>query len=210
MEEYVGRAGIEREVSFRERSRNLALIAGLVPGWGPIYWGRERLGLILFTLFASCFFSFTYSYFFYVGPYRLAWVQLSTFCWLAVHVASWAELFLRTRPSRVRHEDKLRANCLKQGIVYYLEDNLAGAIDEFQRALVVDPFDIEAQFRLGVMYSRAGRPREARRWLRRARRYDIEQKWFWELERELKRLKPSRVGEDTTADSRAEEVSVHK
>ena len=177
---------------------------------GLCYCVCERLGLVLFTLFAPCFFSFTYSGFFYVGPYRAVWVQLSGFCWLAIQAASWAELFLRTRPSRVRHEEKLRALCLRQGTVFFLQNDLDAAIDEFQRALVVDPFDVEAQFRLGVTLSRAGRAREARRWLRRARKYDIDEKWYWEIACELERMKSSSQEVGVPAESSAAEVTVQK
>ncbi len=173
----------------RAQSRVVALLLALIPGWGHIYWSREVLGLSIFTVFAPCFFSLVYSYFLYVGPLRDQWVQASMTFLFLVYVGSWVELFLRTRPARVLAEAEMRADGLAGGMLLYVQGDLDGAARQFLRCLHLDPFDLEAQFRLGIVLARAGATREARRWLRRARKYDREEKWIWEIERELKRLK---------------------
>ncbi len=173
----------------RARSRVVALLLALIPGWGHIYWSREVLGLSIFTVFAPCFFSLVYSYFLYVGPYRDHWVQASMTLLFLVYVGSWVELFLRTRPARVRAEEEMRADGLTGGLLLYVQGDLDGAARQFLRCLHLDPFDLEAQFRLGMVLARAGATREARRRLRRARKYDREGKWVWEIERELRRLR---------------------
>lgn len=174
----------------RGRSRVAALLLALIPGWGHIYWSREGLGLLFFTAFAPCFFSFVHSYFLYVGPYRDRWIQASVILLLVVWIGSWIELFLRTRPAKVRAEEELRAEGLERGMVLYVRGDLEGAAHQFRRCLHLDPFDLEAQFRLGLVLARAGSTREARRWLRRARKHDREGKWHWEIDRELDRLRP--------------------
>ena len=183
-------AELDTDVEPRPRSRVLALLLALVPGWGHIYWAREGLGLVFFTLFAPCFFSFTHSYYLYAGDYRDAWVRVSVALLVLIHSGTWIELFLRTRPDRVRAEDELRAQGLKRGMILYVQGDLEGAANAFRQCLHLDPFDIEAQFRLGVVLARRGEAREARRWLRRARKYDVDTKWQWEIEAELKRLRP--------------------
>ena len=47
--------------------------------------------------------------------------------------------------------------------------------------------------RLGVVLARRGQARAARRWFARARAFDLDDKWKWEIARELERL-PARVG----------------
>ena len=185
----------------RARSRVVALLLALIPGWGHIYWSREVLGLSIFTIFAPCFFSLLYSYLLYVGPYRDQWVQASVIFLFLIYVGSWVELFLRTRPARVRAEEEMRAEGLAGGMLLYVQGDLDGAARLFLRCLQLDPFDLEARFRLGIVLARAGATRAARRQLRRARKYDREGKWTWEIERELKRLRSRpdpNLGESST------------
>jgi hypothetical protein len=67
---------------------------------------------------------------------------------------------------------------------------------------------VESLFRLGVVCARQGDLRNASVWLRRARRFDLEEKWSWEVERELERLSPASssasVGASSTQKSEAE------
>lgn len=180
------------------RSRVTALCAGILPGFGHIYWGRERLGLGLFTVYALCFFTLTYGYFFYVGAGQSGWIAVSFAFVLALHGGSWLELFLRTQPTRVRAEEERRARCLREGTLCYLKSDLESAEERFLSSLSVDPFDVEAQFRLAIVCSRAGRVHDARKWLRRADKHDLEGKWYWEIAMERRRL----MGEDSTVISR--------
>ena len=195
------------DIGQRSRSRTVALLLGLMPGWGHIYWGREGLGVIFFTLFTPCFFSFVHSYFLYVGPYRDPWVQASVILLVLIYAGAWIELFVRTRPRRVLAEGEMRAAALKRGMLLYVQGDLEGAAQQFRQCLHLDPFDMEAQFRLGVVLARCGATRDARRWLRRARRYDGEAKWHWEIASELKRLRSAGKLEQMPERKPSDEVS---
>lgn len=77
---------------------------------------------------------------------------------------------------------------MEEGTVAYLQKDYQTALSVFRQCLRVEPQDVDAMFRLGVTHARLGDERQARGWLRKTLRYDLEEKWSWEVGRELERL----------------------
>ena len=164
------------------------MLFSLVPGWGHVYWGREALGIGIFSAAALVGFGFLNAWLVYQGSGKttMAWVFGVIFC--LVMVASWIDIFLRTEPARVSEDDRRRKLCLERGTASYLQGDLAGALGEFRECLKIEPNCPEALFRIGVLAVRQDDFELARTSLRRALRYDIGEKWKWEIQREFTRL----------------------
>lgn len=172
----------------RPRSRAVALALSLVPGWGHVYWGRELRGLAIFTVFAVSAFALLNGLLIYLGERRGLVVAGSAAVLAGASVFAWVDLLRRTSPARVREESEERERNLKDGTVAYVMGDFDAAAERFTRSVEADPSDFEALFRLGITHSRAGRTREAALWLRRALKNDEEEKWGWEIRRELELL----------------------
>ena len=164
------------------------MLFSLVPGWGHVYWGREALGIGIFSAAALVGFGFLNAWLVYQGQGKttMVWVFGVVFC--LVMVASWIDIFLRTEPARVSEDDRRRKLCLERGTASYLQGDLAGALGEFRECLKIEPNCPEALFRIGVLAVRQDDFELARTSLRRALRYDIGEKWKWEIQREFTRL----------------------
>ena len=164
------------------------MLFSLVPGWGHVYWGREALGIGIFSAAALVGFGFLNAWLVYQGSGKttMVWVFGVIFC--LVMVASWIDIFLRTEPARVSEDDRRRKLCLERGTASYLQGDLAGALGEFRECLKIEPNCPEALFRIGVLAVRQDDFELARTSLRRALRYDIGEKWKWEIQREFTRL----------------------
>ena len=184
----------------------VALALSLVPGWGHVYWRRETLGLLLFTVGATFAFGWINAVWIYRGEGRelLAWVAGILF--LATWAFAWIDLYLRTAPARLARDAESRALFLEQGTIAFLRGDFENAEVNFRGALQLDPQDVEALFRLGITLSRWAQ-REARaervggepgreselearaiRVLHRTLRHDVEEKWRWEILREIDAL----------------------
>jgi tetratricopeptide (TPR) repeat protein len=172
----------------RTRSRAVALVLSIVPGWGHVYWGRELRGLAIFTAFAVSGFGLLNGLFIYLGEMRGLIIGGAAAVLAASATFSWYDIVRRTCAARVRAEAEERERSLKAGTVAYLEGDLDGAAAHLSRALEADPADFEALFRLGIVRARAGRKREARLQLRRALKHDTDGKWNWEIQREIELL----------------------
>ncbi len=173
----------------KRRRRILALLLSVVPGWGHVYWGRERVGLAIFTAAAVLAFAWINGLAVYQGAGRGVLVWGAGVGLVAFALIVWVELFRRTRATRVGEEEASRERLLERGAAAYLHGELDAAIAHFSACLRIDPQDVEALFRIGIVHARHGDAREARRWLRRTVRHDLEDKWRWEIERELARLR---------------------
>ncbi|HVR72809.1 MAG TPA: tetratricopeptide repeat protein [Planctomycetota bacterium] len=176
-------------MSAHPRSRTVALTLSLVPGWGHVYWGREAVGLGIFTIFAVAGFALLNGLFIYLGGWRSFWITVSTLALVLVGVGSWISILRLTSPRRVAEEGRLRERNLREGMLAFLHGRLEEARASFLACLRNDPLDIEALFRLGIVCSRLGAREEARAYLKRAVRHDIDEKWHWEAGRELERLR---------------------
>lgn len=190
-----------------------------VPGWGHVYWGRERLGLAIFTVAALIGFAWVNGAFIYRGAGRGALVWGAGSLLVIVSVGAWLEMFWRTRPERLEKEKAERSKLIRDGTAAYLRDEFGTALESFRRILKLFPQDIEALFRLGVISIRSGDVRAGRKWLRQTIKFDLEDKWRWEIERVLKRSRgedeiesdadddSEKPGDETPSDERAESPS---
>jgi tetratricopeptide (TPR) repeat protein len=186
----------------------VALALSVVPGWGHVYWGREALGLGLFTATAVSGFALLNAFFVYLGEWRQPFIYASAALLLAAVAVAWRDIFRRTSPRRVEAEEEARIGSLKEGTVAYLRGHLEDARSLYLKCVEADPLDVDALFRLGVVCSRAGKTKEAGAWLRRARKCDFDDKWRWEISVEIERLEsakeeappPAERGEASTAE----------
>ncbi len=176
-------------MSVRARSRPVALLLSLVPGWGHVYWGRELGGLGIFTLFAVSGFSLLNGLFIYIGGGRGALIAVALTALVGAFLWSWISILRLTSPGRAQAREQKRLGSLKEGMVAYLRGDVDAARVAFLACVESDPGDVEALFRLGVICARSDDVRNARRWLRQASKHDLDDKWRWELERELEKLK---------------------
>jgi len=178
------------------RQRAVALLLSVVPGWGHVYWGRELLGMGIFTVAALCAFAWFNGVFVYRGAGRGALAVSAGVLLAIVVVVQCVELAWRTRPQRVAAEEKERERWMRDGTAAYLRGNLDAALECFRHCLRTRPQDVDALFRLGVVAARAGDTRAATRWLRRTTRYDLDDRWHWEIEREFAKLRRDRGSEE--------------
>ena len=164
------------------------MLFSLVPGWGHVYWGREALGIGIFSAAALVGFGFLNAWLVYQGSGKTTMVWVFGVVFWLVMAANWIDIFLRTEPARVSEDDRRRKLCLERGTASYLQGDLAGALGEFRECLKIEPNCPEALFRIGVLAVRQDDFELARTSLRRALRYDIGEKWKWEIQREFTRL----------------------
>jgi len=176
-------------MTIRRRSRSLALTLSLVPGWGHVYFGRERLGLIIFTIFAVSGFALLNGLFFYLGSWRTFLIVSSSTFLVLVTIGSWVDILRTTSSRQVRVEEEARDTNLRRGTVAYIRGDLTEAETLFRACVRADPLDVEALFRLGVVCARSGDLLHAKTCLRRTLKHDGEAKWRWEAGRELEALK---------------------
>jgi len=170
------------------RSPFVALALSIVPGWGHVYFGREVLGLAIFTLFAVALFVLLNGLYLYLGPWRTSLTVFAVALLSLVTLGCWIDIIRRTGRRQVRAEEEARQLNLRNGMVAYLRSDLDQAVGFFRACLRANPLDVEALFRLGVVLARSGDGRLARSCLRRVLKHDTERKWHWEVARELEKL----------------------
>ncbi len=175
-------------MSSPHHSRALALVLSLVPGWGHVCLGREGLGLLIFTVAAVGMFLFLNVALIYDGQHRLALARTIAAFTVLFWVWSLVDVWRRASPGRRLRVEEEKLRLLRQGMIEYLRDEMESAEATFRSCLKLDGLDVEALMRLGVVTARRGKAGEARRFLRRARRVDLDAKWAWEIENELQRL----------------------
>jgi tetratricopeptide (TPR) repeat protein len=173
-------------MSSPRHSRPLALLLSLLPGLGQVYLGRDLAFLVYFSLEALCLFAALNAVLLYQGPERPRLVQGALAAAGVVWLAGIWDVLRRTAPSRLKRIEGEKARLLRDGMIAYLREDLAGAETLFRACLALDGEEVEALFRLGVLLRRQGDVRGARRSLRRARKLDLEEKWRWEIDRELR------------------------
>mgnify|MGYP001194902154 CR=1 FL=1 len=175
-------------MSEQPRQRIPALLLSLVPGWGHVYWGRESAGIGIFSAAALVGFAFLNSSLVYQGAGKttLAWV-FGVILGL-VMAANWIDIFLRTDPERIAEDDRRRRLCMQRGTAAYLQGDLDGALGEFRECLKIEPNCPESLFRLGVLAVQKDDLETARSSFRRALRYDLAEKWSWEIEQQFKHM----------------------
>ena len=172
--------------------RRNALLLALVPGLGHLYLGWHWRGLFVFSLFALAVNGM------YLAETRgLAGMSdrvfilcrtagLAALCYSVLHVAYLSKRF-QAKPVAERKDYHF-----KRGLTRYLAGAFDEARAEFQTVLKLDPLEIDARFHLGMTYLALGDRRRAGRTLRRCRADDLESKWSWEIETQLKDLRAIR------------------
>jgi len=180
--------------------RILTLLLSLVlPGIGQILCGWIAVGLTFFlceVVLVNAFIIMT----FHLEEEPTSWqLRVLVACFAAIWLGCQAHLawLLFARDTRKRHEQKELA--FREGLRYYVRDELNDAVRQFQRVLRLDRFDCDARFYLGVCCSRAGRYCRAIRHLRKCSELDDDRKWALDVQeelrkaRELRRLGPGRA-----------------
>ena len=114
-------------MSEQPRQRIPALLLSLVPGWGHVYWGRESVGIGIFSVAAVVGFAFLNSWLVYQGAGKTTLVWVFGVVFGLVMVANWIDIFLRTDPERMGEDDRRRRLCMQRGTAAYLQGDLAGA-----------------------------------------------------------------------------------
>lgn len=178
------------------------LLSFILPGIGHISQGRIAVGVAFFLGVVAIANSYAWLVLPYYGASSefntpdptAAWkTALAVACFCVVWIGCQAHLlyllYLRD-PERRKDEMEL---AFREGLRYYLVDELPAAIGEFERVLRIDPFDCDACFHLAVCLSRAGKYRRARRRFKKCTELDDARKWAQEIGDELERMKGART-----------------
>ena len=187
-------------MSFHNRSRALAIVLTVVPGWGHVYWGLEKLGLALFTLFAVSAFAVANASLVALGAWSGPLLAVTAIVCGLLWGYAFVDILRRTSARRLADEEAQLRDLLVQGVIYYLHDELEKSTGLFQQMVRLDPLDFEARFRLGVVASRLGDAKGARRWFQQAAKHDVEGKWAWEIRHERDRLRSNAPSRDPSQD----------
>jgi len=163
-----------------------------LPGCGHIAAGRHLKGLLLFFLFGFAADGVLYGQ---AKAFLRPDQPTPTVCTLALllGIGLWAYALADTvalvrRTRRVAASASVADAHVRQALVAYLANDLDAASAALRAALRLDPTDADALFYLGVVLARTGRPRHARRFLRRCLRWDRESKWEAEAQAQLRAL----------------------
>ena len=166
-----------------------ALILAVIPGFGHLYVGRHWRGLLVFAVFALAVngmyvadvmdsSGFSLHAFSLCRGAAVAMVAYSL-----LHVAYLSKRF--ERQSVTERKDYH----FKRGLAEYLAGAFDVAKTEFDAVLKLDPMDVDARFHLAMTEKALGRRREAVRAFKRCLADDLDSKWKWEIETQLKALK---------------------
>jgi tetratricopeptide (TPR) repeat protein len=167
-----------------------AILLALVPGLGHLYLGRHWRGLGIFAVFAfavnGMFIAF--EAFFYTAGAESVFMMfqggaVSIWAYSVLHVAYLTKQFERA-PVAERKDYHL-----KRGLTQYLAGSFDTALDEFNAVLKLDPMDIDARFHLGMTHKALGHQKPATKAFKRCLADDMNAKWRWEIEVQLKELK---------------------
>jgi hypothetical protein len=169
--------------------RAKALALGLVPGVAHILvLDRPGVGTGLFVLFV-------------LGAYGAvtglclveeAWADRLYLAGCSVAGGTWLVGFLDAARLAVFRDyakrAEMRDRLTKEGVHHYAGGHMKKARACFRRCLSLDSRDPDVLFWYGCAEARLGRSRRALRSFRRCRKYDLEGKWSFEIEREEARV----------------------
>jgi len=170
----------------------------ILPGIGHIGNGRIAVGVAFFiseVIVANCYAWLVLPFYraaeaFAAPDPTVAWKSSTTIaCFAVLWIGCQAHLvyLLYVRdPERFSDEKEL---AFREGLRYYVRNELPEAIRQFERVLRYDPFDRDAYFHLGVCFSRAGRYTKARRRFRKCVELDDDRKWAEEIVDELEQIR---------------------
>ncbi len=167
--------------------RRGALLSIVFPGAGQIIEGKPVAGFLMAVGFAVG-----------IGGAVFRWITLdavepledtvllialvlAVLAWLGAQLETIRRLFRRCgAPAREKRDAHYR-----EGMIALLRNDLEEAEAGFKAALRLDPWDADSMLQLGTVYRSGGRPRRARRMLKKCRANDLEGKWEWEIAEEL-------------------------
>jgi len=166
-----------------------ALLLGAVPGLAHVLvLERAGTGTVLFVLFILGADAVVTGRFLLLTDYAgdlITWgARGATAVWVLAFADVLRLVLFRDYEARAR----LRAALCAEGIRLYVRDDLGGARKAFRRCLSLDERDADALFWYGCVEARRGKARRARRAFRRCLKHDVEGKWAWECEEQLRRL----------------------
>jgi len=168
------------------------VLSALLPGIGHITKGRVAVGIAFFLSVVTLLDCIAYLEF-STPDAPPAWKEtmllgLLALVWLGCQAHLLYLLHFRD-PAR-HHEEKELA--FREGLRYYLLDELPSAIRQFERVLRIDPFDCDACFHLAVCLSRAGMYGRAIRRFKKCTELDDTRKWSDEIQEEIQRARDER------------------
>lgn len=174
-----------------------AILASLVPGLGHLVLRRHLQGVVFFAIFAASLNGVLVGTLWQddvVAPrifFTSATAAAVVWLFSVASVVRLALLVDREALARAR-EVKLR-----EALTHYLrgENEQAVIALEAGRDLDLDGVDADILFHLGALRRRLGEHWRARRLFRRCLAVDVEGKWRWEVEQELKAMTGFRAGQ---------------
>lgn len=164
------------------------LLSMMLPGLGHVLLGRPVKGMLLACAFTVCI-SLAVLRALFVQP---AMLDAGFLCVTAAALGLWLGALWGMLRVALRPLAKLASPDLddrfREGIRHYLTGDLKRAERTFHGLLSMDPADADAHLRLGLVYKAQGKPKQARRCLKRCTAFDPEGKWRDEVARELAAL----------------------
>lgn len=166
----------------------LIALASLVPGIGHILAGRCARGLFFFVPFLFFLNQAFLGRLFWDDPPAGGVVTACRWCaaivWGYAQVDIWRILFWKgTASLRKRKQEQLRT-----ALDHAEKEQLDEAIHLLRQVLKLDREDADAYFHMGLLHRRQGKLDRARRYFRKCRVYDLDNKWTWRVGEEVKAI----------------------
>jgi len=165
------------------------LILAVVPGFGHLYVGRYWRGLLVFVIFAIAANGICFARELAPAGARETAVDLCAGAAAAIWLYSVLHVAYLSRRFERKTVAERKEYHFKRGLTQYVGGAFDEARAEFLTVLRLDPMDIDARFHLGMTCRALGERREAVQSLKRCLADDIDGKWRWEIETQLKELK---------------------
>lgn len=164
--------------------RAFLLILSVIPGLGPILLGRVQRGLSLFFLGGTGWVLLVAGSTVWAGPDREQTQLTGAALGVVSTLVSALWTYRITSPTRRRLIRRRVERALDDAQRCYLRGRMLRARAALDSGLVNDDRDIDLLF-LDWQVSRClGDDSRARRSRRRLKRFDLDEKWLWEVQRE--------------------------
>lgn len=168
-------------------SRPVRVLTALWPGLPDLLFGSIGRGLCLALAFAGLAdlaVAGTWLWWDAGRTWGVAGWGLAGLVWIAAAAGSWRWV-VQGMPDRREEVDAL----FRQAQQHQLKGEVEAAVGALEQVLRLQPADIDAMVYLAGLYERRGDRRTALGWWRRCRVHDWHDKWRWEAERGIERLK---------------------
>ncbi|MGE4618395.1 MAG: hypothetical protein AAEJ04_01145 [Planctomycetota bacterium] len=164
--------------------RVFLLISSLIPGIGPILLGRIEAGLALLFFGGSGWVFLGAALTVWAGPDRLQAQVVGSLVGILCTLISVVWTYRMTSPTHRMWIRKQVEEALDDAQRCYLRGRMDRARMALDSGLVQDDRDIDLLFLDWQVSRRLGDESRARRSRRRLRRFDLDEKWLWEVQRE--------------------------